>query len=266
VTIETTIAPVEETEAKSSKTYEHLKLQSPPTMTGLSKLASALAATPRNGRRMANVLDAVLKSSKVPSPVSTKASKDKVEELGEVAAVSASPTCVEAGPSGTKLVEQAKEGLPEKLTSPIPEASSQADLGYIVRHASGKQLSEEQIDEVQYYAKDLKYPRGSLVYGGNDEDDFLYCLPDNKEINVCREIMDNMGYPKLELGLSAMPKDQLADNLAYNSFKVCIFLFLYLLIFRQVCGNWFVVILIIIIIIIIIYMFLFVRVLSLARL
>ena len=68
---------------------------------------------------------------------------------------------------------------------PIPEASSQDDLGYIVRHASGKQLSKEQIDEVQYYTKDLKYPRGSLVYGGSDEDDFLYCLPDNKEVNVC---------------------------------------------------------------------------------
>jgi hypothetical protein len=88
---------------------------------------------------------------------------------------------------------------------------------------------------VQYYAKGLKYPRGSLVYGGTDEDDFLYCLPDNKEINVCREITDNMGYPKLELGLSAMPKDQLVDSLTYNSLKVCIFLFLYLLIFvRQV--------------------------------
>jgi hypothetical protein len=55
------------------------------------------------------------------------------------------------------------------------------------------------------------------VYGGNDEDDFLYCLSDNKEIHVCREMMDNMGYPKLELGLSAMSKDQLADSLAYNS-------------------------------------------------
>jgi hypothetical protein len=75
---------------------------------------------------------------------------------------------------------------------------------------------------VQYYAKDLKYPRGSLVYGGNDEDDFLYYLPNSKEINVCREIMDNKGYSKLELGLSAMSKDQLADNLAYNSLKVCI--------------------------------------------
>jgi hypothetical protein len=32
-----------------------------------------------------------------------------------------------------------------------------------------------------------------------------------------------MGYAKLKLGLSAMLKDQLADSLAYNSLKVCIF-------------------------------------------
>jgi hypothetical protein len=47
--------------------------------------------------------------------------------------------------------------------------------------------------------------------GGNDKDDYLYCLSDNKKIDVCREMMDNMDYPKLELGLSAMPKDQLAE-------------------------------------------------------
>jgi hypothetical protein len=78
----------------------------------------------------------------------------------------------------------------------------------------------EQIVEVQHYAKDLKYPRGSLVYGGDDEDDFLYCLPDSKEVNACHEMMNNMGFPKLELGLSVMTKDQLADSLAYNSLKV----------------------------------------------
>jgi hypothetical protein len=83
-------------------------------------------------------------------------------------------------------------------------------------------ITEEQVAEVQHYARDLTYPRGTLVYGGSDEDDFLYCLPDSKEIHVCREMMDNIGYLKLALGLSAMSKDQLADSLAYNSLKVCI--------------------------------------------
>jgi hypothetical protein len=66
------------------------------------------------------------------------------------------------------------------------------------------------------------------VYGGDDKDDFLYCLLDNKEINVYREMADNTGYLKLELGLSMMSKDQLADNLAYNSLKVCMFWFVIL--------------------------------------
>jgi hypothetical protein len=58
------------------------------------------------------------------------------------------------------------------------------------------------------------------VYGGDDEDDFLYCRPDNKEIHDCQEMADNVGYLKLELGLSAMTKDQLADSLAFNSLKL----------------------------------------------
>ena len=62
-----------------------------------------------------------------------------------------------------------------------------------------------------------------MVYRGDDKEDFLYCLPDNKEINVCREMMNNMGFLKLELDLSAMSKDQLADSLAFNSLKVCKF-------------------------------------------
>jgi hypothetical protein len=93
-------------------------------------------------------------------------------------------------------------------------------------------LSKKQIAEARQYAKDLKYPRGSLVYNGNDEDDFLYCLPDNKAISVCREITRNMGFPKLELDLSAMSKDDLADILAYNSLKVHI---LFLVKMNYVC-------------------------------
>jgi hypothetical protein len=58
------------------------------------------------------------------------------------------------------------------------------------------------------------------VYNGTEEDDFLYYLLDNKKISVCREMAKNMGFPKLEVGLSAMSKDDLADSLAYNSLKV----------------------------------------------
>jgi hypothetical protein len=116
-----------------------------------------------------------------------------------------------------------KEGAPEKSKSPAPKAPAE-ELEFIVRHASGKQLSEEQIAETRQYVKDLKYPQGSLVYSGIDEDAFFYCLPDKKEIFVCWEMMKNMGYPKLEIGLSAISKDDLADSLAYNSLKVYVLL------------------------------------------
>ena len=61
------------------------------------------------------------------------------------------------------------------------------------------------------------------MFNGSDEDDFLYCLPNNKEISVCREMAENIGFPKLELGMSAMSKDDLTDSLAYNSLKVRMF-------------------------------------------
>jgi hypothetical protein len=75
-------------------------------MTGLSKVVTASAATPWIGRRMASFLDAVLKPSKVSTPASSKVSEDKIEELGEAAAASASPAYVVARPSKTKLVEK----------------------------------------------------------------------------------------------------------------------------------------------------------------
>jgi hypothetical protein len=89
-TAEANVVQVEEEEPKSSKTEQQLKLHSPSIVTGLSKLASALATTPRKGRRMTSVLDAILKSLKMPTPASIKSSKDKFEDLGEVAATSAS--------------------------------------------------------------------------------------------------------------------------------------------------------------------------------
>jgi hypothetical protein len=74
--------------------------------------------------------------------------------------------------------------------------------------------------EARHYAQKLKYPKGALVFNGSNEDDFLYCLPDNKEIFVCQEIGKSMGFPKLEDGLSILSKDELDDSLAYNSIKV----------------------------------------------
>jgi hypothetical protein len=82
-------------------------------------------------------------------------------------------------PSDAGLALEKKDAL-EKVKSPTPEAPSE-DLDFIIRHASGKRLSEEEIAEAKHYARELKYPKGALVYNGTNEDDFLYFLPDNKK-------------------------------------------------------------------------------------
>jgi hypothetical protein len=81
-------------------------------------------------------------------------------------------------------------------------------------------LFEEEILEARHYTRNLKYSKGALVFNGTNDDEFLYCLPDNKEISVCREIGKSMGFPKLEDGLSILSKDDLADSLTYNNIKV----------------------------------------------
>ena len=91
---------------------------------------------------------------------------------------------------------------------------------YIIRHASGKKISKEEKREAQYHAQKLKYPKGALVFNDSGEEDFLYCLPDSKEISVCQEMSRSFGFPTLEDGLSVLSKDELADSLAYNSLKV----------------------------------------------
>jgi hypothetical protein len=81
-------------------------------------------------------------------------------------------------------------------------------------------LSEKEKQEAQFYAQKLKYPKGALIFNGSGEEDFLYCLPDSKEISVCREMSKSFGFPTLEDGLSVLSKNELADSLAYNSLKV----------------------------------------------
>jgi hypothetical protein len=211
-------------EPELEKTVMLTKILSPPAEAELSKVTRAPATTPKR-RRMASVLDAVVETTRALTPASVK----------KVAEAVIAHTETEAGPSvpaETKLAateQKAEEESPDisvaleknvakEAKSPAPEAPSE-DLDYIIRHASGKRLSEE-VFEAKHYARELKYPKGALVFNDTDKDDFLYCLPDNKELSVCREMAKSMGFPKLEAGLCAMTKDDLADSLAYNSLKV----------------------------------------------
>jgi hypothetical protein len=231
---------IEEPRIEGMKTLEVL---SPSAGVEVSKTQKCLAATPKR-KRMASVLD-VLETIKASSSSlekianSPKAQIETETKLTEAEAI-ISQANAEAGPSepakeksleiGEKAAEEEaiEQILPEKICAPTPEAPSEV-LDYIIRHASGKRLSEEEIFEAKHYARELKYPKGALVFNGTDEDDFLYCLPDNKELSVYREMARSMGFPKLEVGLCAMTKDDFADSLAYNSLKVqklCIWKFM----------------------------------------
>jgi chemotaxis protein histidine kinase CheA len=201
------------------------KILSPPAEAELSKVPKAPATTPKR-RRMASVLDTVMETTKALTHAPAKKVAEAVISHTETEARPLVPT--ETKPTATEdKAEQespnvgmaVEQDVTEKAKSPVPEAPSE-DIDFIIRHASGKRLSEEEVMEAKHYAQELKYPKGALVFNGTDEDDFLYCLPNNKEISVCREMARNMGFPKLEASLSAMSKDDLADSLAYNNLKV----------------------------------------------
>jgi hypothetical protein len=200
-----------------------------------SKIKKGPTVTPKR-KRMVNVLD-VLETIKLPSTTPKKTAETS-EALAEVSVAEATKqqTGVETEPSEpTKVVPSEAEEVKiaeateemkiseaasgEEIDTAVPEASAKM-YDYIVRHASGKKLSKEEIFEANHYAKELKYPKGALVFNGTNEEDLLYCLPDNKELSVCREMSRSMGFPKLEAGLCAMTKEDLADSLAYNSLKV----------------------------------------------
>jgi hypothetical protein len=220
--------------AEGSKIEEITKMPeilSPSTEVTVPKAQKGSAETPKR-RRMANVLDVVLETAKTLSPAPSRkiAEASKAQPGAETKQVGVEATTIqaetEARPSEPTETEPAvveekatEQIVSEKVEVPASEASKES-ADYIIRHDSGKILSQEEKLEALHYAQKLKYPRGALVFNGSGEEYFLYCLPDNKEISVCREIGRSIRFPKLEDGLSILSKDELADSLAYNSIKV----------------------------------------------
>jgi hypothetical protein len=225
---------VDKDKAERSKTEEVTNMPeilSPSTEATAPKIQKSSTTTPKR-RRMANVLDVVLETAKTlsstPSRKIAEALKAQPEAETKQAEVEAATIQAEteAGPSEPTetepvVVEEktAEQMASEKVEAAATEASKE-NTDYITRHASGKRLSKEENLEALHYAQKLKYLKGALMFNGSGEEDFLYCLPDNKEIFVCWEIGRSIGFPKLEDGLSILSKDELADSLAYNSIKV----------------------------------------------
>jgi hypothetical protein len=135
-------------EPKLEKATEKLKALSPPCTTEPSKPSSIPTATPRK-RRMASVLDVVMESVKMSTPASAEAPRMEAKvskKFGEarmaqtISEAGPSEVPVEARPSESAPIILEKEGASEKSKSPAPEAPTK-ELEFIVRHASGKQIS-----------------------------------------------------------------------------------------------------------------------------
>jgi Ni/Co efflux regulator RcnB len=149
-----------------------LEITRPSAEVTVPKAQKGLIATPKR-KRMVNVLDALetIKTSSSTPRKTAEASKAQTETKLTEAKAAKSQAETGAGPSepakekslDTWEEEMKKEAaeqiLPETTATPTPEASSEV-IDYIVRHASGKRLSEEEKREAQYYAQKLKYPKG----------------------------------------------------------------------------------------------------------
>jgi hypothetical protein len=181
--IETKVDKAEKT--KVEKTTKIPEILSLPIEAYLSKIQKTSAATPK--RRMANVLDVVLETTKVLSPALVKKvvpAETKLQAKIEARQAEAAQVQTEAEarpsvPTETEpvVVEEmaTKQIASEKVETPAPEALKES-TDYIIRLASGKGLSQEEKLEARHYAQKLKYPKGALVFNGSGEEDFSYCL------------------------------------------------------------------------------------------
>jgi hypothetical protein len=182
---------VEKDKAERSTTEEVTNMPgslSPSTEATTLRAQKSSAITPRR-RRMVNVLDVLeITDSINPTPkadtrqIDVQATTTLAEtEVGPSVPAETKPAEFEGKATEEKATEQISF---EKVATPATEAFKKS-IDYIIHHASGKGLSQEEEREAQHYAQKLKYPMGALVFNGSGEEDFLYCLLDNKEISVC---------------------------------------------------------------------------------
>jgi hypothetical protein len=133
---------------------------------------------------------------------------------------SSKPALAEDKGKGPAKFEEAKKAI--KYDTPLDEGPFDQDLGgrrYRVHHAIGKVMGAKQLVEAIGFAKQHGYPSGSTIFEGGPGD-YLYCCQDNMEIEVCRYMVDNIGFPKLEAMPLTMSSKIFSNCLAYTHLKV----------------------------------------------
>jgi hypothetical protein len=127
------------------------EILSPQAEAKLPKVAKAPATTPKR-RRMANILDVVMETTRALTPAPVKKAIETATAHAKTEAGPSVPTEAERAAAEQRALEK---DVAENVKSPASEASSE-DLDFIIRHASGKRLSEEEIAEAKHYARELK--------------------------------------------------------------------------------------------------------------
>jgi hypothetical protein len=124
------------------------EILSPPAEAKLPKVQKAPAATPK-WRRMASVLEAVLKTTKALSPGPTKKNAEAAKVQDEAEAGPSTPVGTKAIVPEDKVDQQtadigmaARQDMAEKAKPSIPEALVE-DIDYILRHALGKKYPKK---------------------------------------------------------------------------------------------------------------------------
>jgi hypothetical protein len=108
-------------EPESKKSLEQSKILSPPRETELPKVSEIPTVTPKR-RRMANVLDVVMESTKVLTPASAEVPNMGEKNTKEIAEADMSQVGIEAGPSvptetgPMEVVEKNIEARPSDAT------------------------------------------------------------------------------------------------------------------------------------------------------
>jgi hypothetical protein len=154
---------VEKTEESKAEGTKISEILSPSAEVGVPQAQKGPAVTPKR-KRMVNVLDVletIKSSSSTPKKVA-EVQKAQIETTTSGGETTKHQTETKIGPSefakeksleteGESRKETLKQILSEKTLSSTPEAPSKLP-DYIVRHASGKILSEEEKREAHHYA------------------------------------------------------------------------------------------------------------------
>jgi hypothetical protein len=135
------------------------KILSPPAESGLLKITRAPATTPKR-RRMASMLDVVMETTRALTIAPVKKIAEAAISRAETKAEPLVPAKMEPPATEDRAEQESpdvgialeKKDTPEKAKSPIPEAPSE-DLDFIIRHASRKRLSKQEIAEAKHYAR-----------------------------------------------------------------------------------------------------------------